>query len=276
MRICYLDESGDTATLPTATSPIQPAFIPAAVVFQQARIAAVTMEFLSIKERYYPNLMPCTGHRLDRIKMEIKGADVRRAVRSPKRKLRRQAIGFLDRIVDMLESHSAKIIGRVWIKGIGQPLDPRAIYTSSVQAICTSFQHLLIREDDTGLMIADSRSKAQNAQVAHSIFTQKFQTSGDFYDRILEMPSYGHSENHAGLQIADLLCSALLYPMATYTYCTGHLTSVHVQPGHSLLQRRYGDRLRRLQYRYHDGYRHRGGITVCDELGRRPGGVLFG
>lgn len=89
------------------------------------------------------------------------------------------------------------------------------------------------------------------------------------------MPTYGHSENHAGLQIADLLCSALLYPMSTYAYCAGRVTSVHVQSGFSVLKARYGDRLRRLQHRYHDGARTRFGIIVCDELGQRPGGRLF-
>jgi hypothetical protein len=32
------------------------------------------------------------------------------------------------------------------------------------------------------------------------------------------MPTFGHSENHAGLQLADLVCSALLFPMAMDAY----------------------------------------------------------
>lgn len=277
MRICYLDESGDTAELPSATSSIQPAFIPAGVVFGQARIHAVTMDFLELKERFYKNLMPATGHRLDNIKAEIKGADVRRDVRSARARLHRHAVGFLDHFVTLLETHQARIIGRVWIKGIGKPLNPDAIYTSSVQAICTTFQHLLAKEDDSGLVIADSRTAAQNARVSHSMFTQKFKLSGDSHERVLEMPTYGHSENHAGLQIADLLCSGLLFPMSMHAYCTGYVTSVHVQPGYDVLRIRYGDRLRRLQYSYQEegSAKVRGGITVADDLGHRPSSRLF-
>jgi hypothetical protein len=178
-------------------------------------------------------------------------------------------------VLDLIERHHAKIIGRVWIKEIGQPMSATAVYTSSVQAICTAFQHLLTREDDVGLIVADSRAEAQNSQVAHSIFTQKFKTSGDCFERILEMPVYGNSQNHAGLQIADLLCSALLFPMATHAYCTGYLTNLHVQPGFAELRTRYGTRLQRLQHVYYEGTRFRGGIIVCDGLGHRPGRILW-
>jgi hypothetical protein len=72
--------------------------------------------------------------------------------------------------------------------------------------------------------------------VSHSIFTQKFKAEGDQYPRVLEMPTFGHSNNHVGIQIADLLASALLYPMATCAYCRGHVSNVHVDAnaGHLL------------------------------------------
>jgi hypothetical protein len=40
------------------------------------------------------------------------------------------------------------------------------------------------------------------------------------------MPLFGHSDNHAGIQAADLLCSAFLFPMATYMYCLGHIKTI--------------------------------------------------
>lgn len=89
------------------------------------------------------------------------------------------------------------------------------------------------------------------------------------------MPTYGHSENHVGIQLADLICSALLFPMAAYAYCHGHVTSVHVRPGHVTLRARYGLRLRALQHRYVDSGHWRGGITVADAIARRPGCHLF-
>jgi len=45
--------------------------------------------------------------------------------------------------------------------------------------------------------------------------------SGDLYDRLIELPTFAHSDNHAGLQVADAMCSALLTPIAVNTYCAG-------------------------------------------------------
>jgi hypothetical protein len=67
------------------------------------------------------------------------------------------------------------------------------------------------RQDDLGFVIADSRMKRVNTQVSHSIFTQKFRTTGDTYDGIVEVPAFSHSDNHAGLELADAICSALLF-----------------------------------------------------------------
>jgi hypothetical protein len=175
----------------------------------------------------------------------------------------------------LIEDHVMRVFGRVWIKQPGAVCDDQAVYTFSVQAICANFEKLLETSDDTGLVIADSRLPTDNAAVAHSIFTQKFRTAGDCYPRLLEMPSFGHSRNHAGLQVADLLCSALLFPMATAAYCTGHVANVHVDPGFDVLAGRFGNRLRAVQYRYNDGSRWRGGLTVSDQIAKRSGALLF-
>jgi Protein of unknown function (DUF3800) len=90
------------------------------------------------------------------------------------------------------------------------------------------------------------------------------------------MPTFGHSDNHVGLQIADLLASTLIYPMATYAYCRGHVQNVHVDQNFGHLTARYGSRLRDLQYRFVDGeQRRRGGLVVDDKLGQRSGALLF-
>lgn len=248
------------------------------MVIDQRLLESLTREFIKLKARFYPRLVNNSSHRLGRILPEIKGADIRRSLRKgSRRRNRRQAIGFLDAFVDLLQYHDAKIFGRTWIKEVGGNCADRAIYTFSVQAICEDFQNLLESTGDTGLVIADSRSPAPNAAVAHSVFTQKFKTDGDRYPRLLEMPTFGHSQNHAGLQVADLLCSALLFPMATHCYCTGHVQNVHVNSGFDVLSERYGARLYGMQHRYEDDAGHRrGGITVSDPVGHRGGKALFG
>jgi hypothetical protein len=280
MYVCYVDESGCTGELPSAISPVQPVLVIAGVIIDHSLIRSVTREFLALKQRFFPRAVLQDGRvprRLpDWVLAEIKGSDVRRSVRSVDRRQRRQAIGFLDGFLSILEHHGLKLVGRVWIKAIGSPINGRGIYTYSIQAICTTFQAFLAEKDDLGFIIVDSRTKPQNALVAHSIFTQKFKGTGDDHSRVIEMPTFGHSENHVGIQIADLLSSAILFPMATFSYCTGYVTNLHVQPGFSEIKDRFGSRIQSLQYRFCDfAGRRRGGITVCDGLAKRSGGLLF-
>jgi hypothetical protein len=275
VRIAYVDEAGCTGALPSPTSAIQPVFVQAAVVVDHAELRGLTLDFLRLKARFFPSLGAGTGHFLDRVLGEVKGADLRRQVCAPGRRQRRQALGFLDSLVALLEKRQVRLVGRVWIKGIGRPFNGRAVYTSSMQHMFRYFEHLLSISGEIGIVVADSRTKPQNAVVAHSILTQKFAAGGDAYPHVVEMPVYGHSENHVGLQVADLLCSALLFPMATASYCRGHVSSTHVRPGYGVLGARYGRRLRALQYRYREGFAFRGGLTVSDSIARRSGHLLF-
>lgn len=276
MRFCYVDESGDTASLSSPTENIQPVIVIAGVILDSQQVHELTLDFINLKQRFFPALRPAGSNLLDWILAEAKGAEIRKDISTGNRNERRGAIGFLDKCIRLLETHHAQLVGRVWIKGIGAAIDGNALYTSSIQAICFDFDHLLRTKNDVGIVVADSRSKAQNAKVAHSIFTQKFKAAGDGYDRILEMPTFGHSDNHAGIQIADLLCSALLFPMAIDGYCAGHVTNVHVRPGYSIMRQRWGDRLKKLQYQYQDpASKQRGGFVVSDHLTQRHSGHLL-
>ena len=72
------------------------------------------------------------------------------------------------------------------------------------------------------------------------------------------------------------MCSGLLYPIACFAYCTGHVNNVHVQPGASRLRSRYGQQLKELQHRYQYRGRYVGGVTVADYLNQRSGALMFG
>ena len=138
------------------------------------------------------------------------------------------------------------------------------------------FQKYLETQDDLGIFIADSRTARDNTQVSHSIFTQKFKLSGDKYDRIIDLPTFAHSNNHAGLQLSDWVCSGILTPMTIETYCVGHVNSVHVRPGYTEIKSRFKDQIKPLQFRYQEANgRWRGGITVSDSIASRSGALLF-
>ena len=274
MLISYLDESGDTGVLPTATSPVQPLFCILSVAVDVERIPTLTREFVNLKYSFFPGLFRGSAP-LARILREVKGSEVRAVFRGHDRQQRRHHGIFLARLLDIVEHHGIRLFGRVWIKPINGAFDGNPIYTFSAQAICRTFHSLLESQGKRGIIIADSRTLPLNSQFSFSIFTQQFSYAGDPYPRILERPAFGHSQNHAALQIADLLVSALVFPIGAYAYCSGHVTNVHVHPAYGNLRHEFGSRLRALEHKYQENGRMIGGITVSDPLGGRNSAHLF-
>jgi len=207
---------------------------------------------------------------------EIKGADIRRDIAIGTRNKARHAKRFLSAIIDLCIRSDAKLISKVYVKGIGQQNRHTSVYTAACQALFRSFDHYLSTVDDVGFCIADSRTKGLNVPVAHSIFTQMFSAKQVHFPRIMELPTFGHSENHVGVQICDLLASALIVPTAVHTYCTGYIANVHVQPGYSIIRAQFTNKLQQLLYRYQDAQQiWHGGITVSDAILHRPSSLMF-
>ena len=278
MHGCFVDEAGDLGALGSPPLPNdQPVLAIGGLLVDVTHLASLTDNFLNLKQQYFPGLPYPSAMPLDRILPEIKGADIRSNATRGTPRQRRHAIGFLDRILGLLQHHDAKLVARIWVKGIGLPFDATSVYTSSIQGICSYFEHYLTQTNGTGICIADSRNKFKNVSVSHSIFTRKFSSAAPSYQRLVELPTFGHSDNHAGLQICDIVCSALLYPIACFAYCTGHVNNVHVQPRAADLRRRYGEQLKALQYRYQNTAtgRYEGGLVVSDAIARRNGSLMF-
>ncbi|VTO18313.1 DUF3800 domain-containing protein [Brevundimonas vancanneytii] len=276
MKICYVDEAGCTGALKTSACPIQPTMIMVGVIIDYSQIHHLTDGWLSLKQTLFPNLTPIQTTHMGWILPEIKGSDIRRESCSNSRNSKRHSFRVLEKTVDLLEAANSKLTGRVWVKGIGAPLNGTSVYTYSVQSICYDFQNYLASENDIGVVILDGRLKHLNTQVAHSIFTQKFKGTGDALDRIVELPSFSHSDNHAGLQIADMMCSGILTPMAVHTYCEGHVQNAHVRSGYIDIKQKFSHRVKEMQHRYQEASgRWRGGIVVSDSLTQRSGGELF-
>lgn len=276
VKICYIDEAGCTGALPAADAPIQPVLVIAGIIIDYSKLHDLTRDIINLKQRYFPKLISTNSTHLDWIRTEIKGSEIRKAACSESRSDRRYSIGVLDKVQTLSDNADISLIGRVWVKGIATPMNGVSVYTSSIQSIYNDFQRYLTAEDDFGFVVLDSRLKHFNTQVAHSIFTQKFKGTGDSYDRVIELPAVSHSDNHAGLQAADLICSAFITPVAIDTYCRGFVNNMHVRPRCSELKTRYKDWLKSKQYRYNEASgRSRGGLTVSDGLGKKPGGDLF-
>ena len=274
MRICYIDESGDGRRPDPNKPAVPPAFVICGLVVESAVVADLTTRFLQVKGRYHPRK---AGHLpLDGILNEVKGSEIRRDIRSGSRRRTRAAFGFLDQITDLLSTCDVGVIGRVWIKDRSTDSDERSMYTFSIQNIVEHFQHDLETASTSGLVICDSRSTSLNENVAHSVFTKMFKLSGNAYPNMAEMPVFGHSANHAGLQLSDLITSALVFPMACRTYCQDYMKGPHIDPAYDRLKERYGSWLQSRQIRYINRFgKWVGGLTVSDPVGHRTGAALF-
>lgn len=270
MHICYIDEAGCPGRLPSSTSDVQPLLVISGIFIPQSNLINFTRDFLSLKSSFNPSIPS-----RDIARHEIKGSDLRRDIRKGNRNLRRRTFGFLDKSIDVLDRYDAKHVTRIYVKAPGGGFNGKAVYTASVQQICTCFQRYLADRGARGIVIADSRTPGLNSIVSHSVFTQKFRANGDPYPNILEMPVFGHSENHAALQLTDFLSSAILFPSASEAYCTGHVNNIHVHPKDIMIRTRYALRLKNMSYRFNDGARHRGGITVIDAISQRNCSLLF-
>jgi hypothetical protein len=98
----------------------------------------------------------------------------------------------------------------------------------------------------------------------------------DAYPTLPEVPLFAASDNHAGLQIADLLASTMVFPMAVAAYCVPQSTNPHSSSRYREVGRSSAGRIRALQYRYHDeDGKGRGGLVVSDPVGKQSGSRLF-
>jgi hypothetical protein len=277
MYIAYLDDAGDLGSV--ANPPQyndQPAFALTALLVNQSRLSALVPEFLQIKRNFYPGLIPPSSHFLAAVLKEVKGADIRRDIANGTRNKARHATKFLSEVVDLRLRSDMKLVSKIFVKGVGQHIGHKAVYTTACQSLFKTFDHYLATVDDVGFCIADSRTKGLNVPVAHSIFTQMFSAKRAHYPRIMELPTFGHSDNHVGVQLCDLLTSALIIPVVVHTYCVGHVANVHVQTGYSKIRARFTARLQHLLYRYQDSQQiWRGGLTVNDAILHRPSSEMF-
>lgn len=263
MLICYVDESGDTGVLVPTERNSQPVFLLSAVIIKQSSLKQITREIIALKQRFFPARGAGLTRWHDWLKIEIKGSDLRRAIREGKHDTKRHAIGFMEQLLRLMEAHHVQIISRIYLKAPCVEFDGSSVYPAAIQSLSMAFESKLQHDAEKGIFILDSRNKVKNVPVAHSLFTQNFSSHGTAYNYLAELPLFGHSENHAMLQLADWLGSAFLAPMAIRTYYPElEPVCVHANPQFDSIQSRFGQRIKALQYRYECDGRKRGGISI--------------
>ena len=274
MKICYVDESGGTED-PELRDDSTPVMVITGLILDSADLPSITTDFLQLKRTFFPAKFS-QGRALDHILPEIKGTQILSMTRSPSRNKRRQANQFLEEILNILEINNAKLLSKIWVKKSGQSLNPKSTYSFAIQDFFTYFNNYLLETDSEGFVIADSRDHDKNRGVSHSIFTQKYRSGVDPYPHIPETLAFVTSDNHAGIQIADLVASSLLFPIATAVFSPERPGNIHSPRVYLATSEKFSQKIKNLQYRYKsEPGRWVGGITVRDQHGGKPSGLLF-
>ncbi|SCK36129.1 Protein of unknown function [Streptomyces sp. WMMB 714] len=275
MHLCYIDEAGNGQTLDPARPDAPPVLVVGGFTVPRSQVKALTWDFLKVKKHYRPQLQRAT-FLSEVIQHEVKGSDVRKNIRVGNHSWRRAAFDLLGSLLDILRQHDARVLARVWVKEEGCAFDETGVYSSSVSALTETFQAQLAHEHSRGMMVLDSRTKSKNAPNVHCVTTRKYRTGGDGYRGIIESPVFGHSDTHTLLQLADLVVSSLLFPIACHAYTSDLTWNVHCDDAYAGLRSTFGDQLRKLQFRYRDPVgKWRGGIVVSDRRSAQSSSLMF-
>lgn len=270
--LCYVDESGDEQQLRTPSDP--PVLVIGGIVVDHQRAKTLIWDYLQIKKKYSPSLNAPGVKLSDVVRFEVKGSDIRKDIRMGSRRQSRRAYGFLDDVMGLIEATSVTIVGEIHIKG-DSPLK-RWVYSDAIAAMAEQFEAQLRAAEAPGMMILDARTKHKNVPSVHHVTTKRFKTGGDPFPHLVEAPLFGHSDAHVVLQIADIVVSALLFPMACAAYCSSLIYNIHLNDRFVDVKRRYGGRLQVLEHRYLNGDgRRAGGVRVTDHLNRQPSLALY-
>lgn len=277
MRILYLDESGDHTMLTSSPNPGTSVCLAlVGVVVQVEALRDLTRAFLELKSLHL-HVKAYSPHLLERTHAEVRGSALRKAWQegagAASHQLSEQS---LDGLFDLMEGYATPAFGQAFIKSEGRPFYGQQSYELALRHACETFQALLDEADDFGAVILDARNDAKNRETAHTIFTRKFAKAEDAFPRIIEIPTFANNLNHAGLQVADWVASALVQPMTSRTFRSdASWSGSGNDSGYDALIDRYLDRLTARQYFYSKGGERLGGLVVSDLHGGRASTDLF-
>lgn len=245
MKFCYVDESGCPGQLPLILpSAVQPALAIVGLSVGHDSVRLLTQRFVLLKQRYQFGSKRPDALQED-MPVEIKGSELRMAIRS-QGSAAMDAHKFLDSLLQLLIDHEVRLFGQVLIKLPGVSFDGADVYSSALMAISRSFHLQLELENTDGQVIADFREPKLNTKVTQPICAAMLRKHGDCFPRFLECPTFAMSNSHAGLQIADILTSALIYPIALNTFGSDLPPGPHRHSSDASLRRRYIRRLKQL------------------------------
>jgi len=244
MHICYIDEAGCPGYLPANNTEIQPVLIIAGLALPKEALDSISRQFIKIKQQYlYGETRPNSRHQ-DALN-ELKGADLRKAIREGNKSIASKAHKLAQQLLDTLIAHGAELYGQVIIKVPDDKFNGTQLYAEAMMRIAKSYHQLLDKELSNGLIVADFRGSEINSKVAQPISLAMWEQKNTF-PRFELPPTFGNSNSHVGLQIADIIISSLLMPLALAKFGEQIPESKHKKEEDLQNFKRYEKRLKTL------------------------------
>ncbi len=246
--VMYVDESGDANKhfVPIRNGQ-PPLFTLTGLVFPLKEWRNIDRDFLALKKQFFSSELSRSKTRAEHY--EIKG----NTLTCPANKHDRRRHKFIEKVCELASAYNGKLFCVTIIKDEMRPAAPVSIYTSSLQYLVERFNIYIAEHGsfDKGLIIADSTKQFDwDVAVSHMSFIFGTDT-GRALNHIYEAPLFANSKLTAGIQISDILSSAIFTNHYRY-YCrsiTGAMNYDHMQ--------QHWERINSLQFRstkHYDGY----------------------
>jgi len=139
---------------------------------------------------------------------------------------------LMDHVLGLLENYACHICGRVLVKKPGELYSATSTYPSAVADLATTLDCQACASQKQALMILDAQTKVKNEVNVHTITTRRFRHGGNAFPSFVESPVFGHSDTHVLLQLADIVASALIYPLACVAYLPTIPGDAHRDPSY--------------------------------------------
>jgi Protein of unknown function (DUF3800) len=237
MILCYVDEAGDPHP---HQEPLfdghTPLFCLTAVAVEAERWRDLDRALLGLKRTYFKPEMEAfatrnPGKRPEHF--EVKGTYL---CKPSNARMHRNRV-FTLKILEILGKHRARLFAAIWRKDAANPSPPATIYNHSLQIVSERFHHHCSALGRKGLMIADSRTKALDFNVAAGHLSFLFgHHEGRTYTSIVEAPLFADSSLSAGVQYADIV-GACVYGNYYQRRCAG--IAGHSENGIPISAQRY-------------------------------------
>lgn len=214
MFLIYADESGssDPHSEPLVVGQT-PLFVLASLAFHADAWRNVDRSYLELKKRFFSREIGASRPEL----FEIKGSQLVR----PGNRNNRRTHTFVRRVMELCSNNNMAGFAVAFKKHPLRPTSKTSMYTMALQYLVERFNCFLEEthkglttgyeaQHAQGIIVADSRMRNLDLNVATSHLSFIFGNAiGQTCTRVIEAPTFTHSELSVGIQLADIYAACL-------------------------------------------------------------------